>query len=1076
MTASPGGLPDYNPDGVRRLIEACREVRDAGANEAVVRQTLIAQMSDAFPDATRPWWIVRHIRGAESYLKYLREGEGSSGSADSVVGLTAIEYKPDLRRASHLQDGQRQLREYAAGLLNQAADPEKCRLVLSDGVEWRAYRIRLLDKLEVGQYGPEHLEIELLEELECTGAADATAFVSFLARHLGRERTRSLSAPAIAADFGLNSALGRDCVAALEEVIDECSVSAPQSAEMASFIRSRYASYVGTGEHDEDARTEYARECYLALVSRLMCANAIARRALSSSDDDIDSILDGSHFHAMGLRVVEHDQFAWLFEDHVAALREVALVVQRDLIAYDFEPQPNDDLFGELLADLADPDTRILLGQACTPVWLALQMAERLLEMLPADSPPRFVDMCCGSGSMLVAVTRLERERLLESGEIPGSPRFVEALAAAATGFDISPLAVLLARLNWVVANRDVLGVMDGTNPVTPPVYHADSLFALSPVFLADGDDGANRLRFQLDDITLEAPQFLLEPPSRDLFDSLLERCRNVATAHAAAGGGGDPDLQIVVEVLDGALADVVFDPGDEARRNLERFAADLIGALANLELKGRDGIWSFVLGNSYRPAFYAGQFNGILSNPPWLAMSKTRQNPFAPVIRQFARRYELRPPGSSAPHLDMCTVFLAHAVDRYLEDDGIVACVLPDTVRNGQHHKPFREVAAGRSKDASLRFKIEELWRVDKRTFDNLAVVVFGRKADPEYVDNIVGRRVSPEQVEDAPLTVRTSGDRIIWADPSPLPEWPDTYRGVASQGADVMPRRLVFFDLEDRDRNRVMVRRITRDSDRWHLVGDAKKHSAFRPREGLVPARFAHPCLLSHHVGPFALAEPARALLPVLRHDEGWRLATEAELGVARGSQDHFRRVVAGSDYDSVRDFQAALDLRRKLTGQQWPQGHWLVLYGAGGSLPAAAYLQIGDPPPILDQTLYGFATESEDEALYFCGAVNSPALHESIRFFVPEGRYGGRHLHTLPTDATPRFDGANDEHREVVAATRALVHELNGLRADPEVASLFTTTISLRVRRRRVREVLEGLDAFDRYDAATRALYAG
>lgn len=1071
MSASSGGLPDYNPDGVRRLIGACNEVRDAGLNETVVRQTVIAQLSDAFPDATRPWWIVRHIRGAESYLKYLREGEHGSGSADSVVGLTAIEYKPDLRRAASLLAGQTQLREYAAGLLNQGAGADECRLVLSDGVEWRAYTVHLLEELGAGQYGPEHIEIQLLEELECTSADDATAFVSFLARYIGRDRTRPLSGPAMAADFGLNSTLGRACVTNIERIIEECSLIDPQAAGMASYIRSRYASYVGTGENDEDARTEYARECYLALVSRLICANAIARHALNSSDADIDSILDGSHFDAMGLRVVEHDQFAWLFRDQVAALREVARVVQTDLIAYDFEPLPNDDLFGELLADLADPETRILLGQACTPLWLALRMAKRLAEMLPDGRPPRFVDMCCGSGSMLVAVTRLETERLLDAGEDPASLRFVESLAAAATGFDISPLAVLLARINWVISNRDVLGELDGSNPITPPVYHADSLFALSPVFVGDG--GGTRLRFQLDDITLDAPPFLMEPPSRDLFDSLVERCRNVATA-SAASGEHTPSSSVVTEVVGGALADSGREVSDESRLDLERFAVDLVVALASLEMKGRDGIWSFVLGNSYRPAFYAGQFNGVLSNPPWLAMSKIRQNPFGPIVRRFARRYGLQPPGSSAPHLDMCTVFLAHSVDRYLEEGGVVACVLPDTVRNGQHHKPFREVSAGRSKEAALSFRIEELWRVDKGTFDNLAVVVFGRKSNPEHIDDIPGSRVSMDHSENAPLVVRTAGHRNAWVDPSPLPEWPNTYRGVALQGADVMPRRLVFFDLNDQAPDQVMVRPITRDSDRWYLVGDAKKHVEFRPREGLVPARFAHPCLLSHHVAPFALAEPYRALLPVLHHDEGWRLATEAELGVATGSRDHFRRIVGASDYDSVGGFQAALDHRHKLTGQRWSRGYWLVVYGAGGTFPAAAYMQIDEPPPILDQTLYGFSTENEDEALYFCGAVNSPALHERIQFFVPEGQYGGRHLHTLPRDATPRYDEANEVHREVVAATRALVRELEGLRGDPDVAMLFTTTIDLRVRRNRVRALLEDLGPFGRYDAAARALY--
>ena len=229
--------------------------------------------------------------------------------------------------------------------------------------------------------------------------------------------------------MGLASTLGRECADELAVIARERANAVPAASAMAFRIREQYASYVGKGGIPEERDyPAYARECYLAVLARLVCANVLARRPLHSRDGELDLILGGGHFDAMGLRVVEHDQFHWLLRQESSALRPVARKIQDALFAYDFEAAPGDDLFGELLAGLADPDTRILLGQACTPLWLARLMAERSYGMLPENDPPRFVDMCCGSGAMLVAVTRLESERLRRAGQEPGSEPYVNAL------------------------------------------------------------------------------------------------------------------------------------------------------------------------------------------------------------------------------------------------------------------------------------------------------------------------------------------------------------------------------------------------------------------------------------------------------------------------------------------------------------------------------------------------------------------------------------------------------------------------------------------------------------------------
>ena len=66
--------------------------------------------------------------------------------------------------------------------------------------------------------------------------------------------------------------------------------------------------------------------------------------------------------------------------------------------------------------------------------------------------------------------------------------------------------------------------------------------------------------------------------------------------------------------------------------------------------------MWVFVIRNAYRPGLVAGQFNGLISNPPWLALSKIANNPFASVLKNKATEYALNPPGAAFPHLEMAT------------------------------------------------------------------------------------------------------------------------------------------------------------------------------------------------------------------------------------------------------------------------------------------------------------------------------------------------------------------------------------------------------------------------------------
>lgn len=1083
---APIERPLFDIQAAKAFIEEANRVRDGHANETVTRHTLIGGLADTFSSANRPWWIHRHIRGAEALVGFGEGGGERRGFVDSVVGLTAIEYEKDLRRADLFATGRHQVQQYCAGLLNQGADPTRIQGVLSDGVEWYAYELATTEAKPPGSYDVADIELIELETLNCDTADDrrANLWVDFLVRHLGREGTRPLTGDSVADYLGFESGFGTAHLRDFEQVVLGAMTSDPDAADLVQRIWTSFVSHLSVEPNAATFDTAtYVQEFYLAILARLMCANVVVRRALRSDDAELGRILDGRFFEEKGLhRLVEYDYFGWLTSPaHLHEIRPLAASLQSDLAAYDFNTSPDEDVFGKLIALLAERTRRLLLGQEGTPAWLATRLAKRLFEALPEGEAPHFIDMCCGSGSMIVAVTRLARDRLADASINPGSQEALDYLVQAATGFDIDPLAVILAKVNWVATNREWLEPFDGSHPVSLPVYHADSLFALAPVFdgPTDRDDPTADFTLRLLDVTVDLPSFLVAPATQAVFDSLLERAYSLAMEHAK-GTGDSLDQRAVETLVDDILVEAgVSFHGDQRALTVE-FAGNLVVTLSELKRDRKNDIWVFVIRNSYRPGLVAGQFNGIISNPPWLALSKLGLNPFSRVLKDRAEQYGLSAPGSAFPHLEMATTFLAHAVEQYLAEGGLVACVLPDTIRNGAQHRPFR-AQVGLYEGAAPRFRIalDSLWRVDAGVFKNRAVVVIAHKADPVQFEEVDGELVRPGSSTVLTHYVAAFGDRMVWSPNPPGDGVPGGYpSGFASQGADIMPRRLTMVSAEPRNGGRSTVSTPARDGSDWYLVSDAKKHQGFSIPPRTVPNRFVRRCLISKHLAPFVIAPPAAVVLPIERTvGNSWRRCTAAEIATSPSARDHFNRVVEESDFDSVTSWLDAVDYRSKLTKQVLQPDDWLAVYGAGGGIPAAAYTQVsafGHEPPVIDQTLYWIVAKDEDEAAFVTGLINSDSLLKRIADFIPEGDFGDRHLHTLPSKAVPQFDSADDAHARVVSATRNLIAELEEYRGVAGQGELFTNDVPMVARRIRLRALVRSLVSYDEYAAACAALY--
>lgn len=1068
------------------LAEAVKLI-SAGHKESSLRHNLSAHLPRMFPDM--PWWVREHASRAETEAVFHKSGQKSRGFVDTLVGATAIEYEKDISNPVIFDTGFKQVKDYCADLLNKGVPQDLIIGVLSDTIRWRAYRVLHVKPLAAVPgstvLGGDHLTLEEIEacDLSAAGMAEARMLGVFLEKHLARLGARRLNAESLSSDLGFESAFGKSHLTAISSLVDSAFLANPDYADLIKKLWGDFVSYLGGGSAAGGFdRPTYVGELYILTLAKLICADILSGKALVSDDVELTSILDGTFFQNRGLsNLVEYDYFGWLnTPPHVSVLLPAARAIQEDLVAYDFATPPAEDIFGTLMAQLAMRSQRLLLGQEWTPAWLAEKIVENTLAKIPAGQEPRLVDMCCGSGAMIVETVKQVKERLLSEGAQAGSPEALAKLSEAITGFDIDPLAVMLAKVGWVLAARDWL---DPARPVSIPVYHADSLFASTPLTKVVDEDGVAHHEMLLDDKKVDLPAFLISPERKALFDTLLDRGYAVAMNSAKS-----KKSEITADVTNSLVSASAQSSGcsltAEETSLLREFATKLLSALEDLQRAGRNGIWAFVLRNSYRPGLVVGKFNGLVSNPPWLALSKIAANPYADRLRKKAEAYGIKPPGPAHLHIEMATIFLLHAVDRYLVADSAVGCVLPESVMSAHHHNPFRAATYSKVKNNPVKLRVDEIWRVGKGTFKNEAIVLFGSKAEPNTAD-IPGYDVAKGSKKAVTFKRIVMGSRSAWSDNEALGVVNSGFFRPADfrQGADVMPRKLVFHTLVKNAAGSWNVSPISVTSSELYLVADAKTHKIFSLTANGLCDTTVFDVLLSHHLTAFDIGSGAKGVLPITRDRNGmWRSLSLTEIALkGQATNNAFKKILGALGIGETPQsyFERIETDRKKLTNQVWGEG-WFVFMGSGGSSVCAAYAPTSRFPcekSVIDQTLYWTVVETEDEALYLTGLFNSEAINLVIKEFQPRGQFGERHIHKLPLGVTPPFDPGKPDHMDVVFKTKQLKEEWERYKSANAMVIqdlLNPNKSKLHIRRRKIKVILRTLPSWQDYESACKAIY--
>ncbi|MCX6844469.1 MAG: SAM-dependent DNA methyltransferase, partial [candidate division WOR-3 bacterium] len=476
----------------------------------------------------------------------------------------------------------------------------------------------------------------------------------------------------------------------------------------------------------EDAeRFFFALHTYFALLVKLLAWLALSRHIggrltgpsfaqLVTADPEtlrrrLKEMEEGGIFRAFGIsNLLEGDFFSWyLYAWHDQMEAGVRGLLER-LDRYDpstlsIVPEETRDLFKKLYHYLLPREIRHNLGEYYTPDWLAQRLLNQLDNEYFTGDPNRvgpslrkkllalrFLDPACGSGTFPVLI--IARMRELGLALMLNETELLDAILHNVVGIDLNPLAVLTARVNYVLA---IAPLLEGHGEITIPIYLADSVRV--PAAGTDIESGDGYL-FPTAIGKFVVPIPLCEPAGRfDTFCDLLEEAVSAET-----------ETDVFIARVEKRLG-LAGDPQNwyEHRRELLR---TLYSRLLDLHKKGMNGLWARLLKNNFAP-LTIGRFHFIVGNPPWVNW-ESLPDAYRDSIKPIWERYGLFPHGGMDTILgkgkkDISMLMTYVACDMLLVDKGrlgfIITQSLFKTSGAGQGFRRF-EIPQGKAKPVPLR------------------------------------------------------------------------------------------------------------------------------------------------------------------------------------------------------------------------------------------------------------------------------------------------------------------------------------------------------------------------------------
>lgn len=685
------------------------------------------------------------------------------------------------------------------------------------------------------------------------------------------------------------------------------------------------------------------------------------------------------------------------------------------------------DVLRDLYQGLVPGRLRHSLGEYYTPDWLVDHTITR------AKNAPwlekRVLDPTCGSGSFLIAAIRILKNEAAAAGwnELNTLNRICDAV----WGFDLNPLAVQTARVNYLMEIADLLRASPG-HQIEVPVLLADAIYAPTIEPAAGQDVVEYKIGSMVARLNITLPAALVRDRQRldHFFDQMgrdVEALRDFTACSA----------RIVAAGL--ATAEEMADWDAPLRATYDQ--------VLNLHQMQWDGIWFRIVRNFFWSAS-AGRFDYVIGNPPWVRWSKLPEA-YRERVKPTCEHYGIfsRTKRHGGNELDISAMITYTVGDKWLADDGRLTFVITGTIFKNPSSEGFRTFQIEPQNDQSKHLVprlVDDMRKLKpfEDAVNHTTVVVFD-KADAAggypvpYEEWSAAAGFTRAIPTDTPLA-----DVIARVDVADMEAAP--VGDLGSPWAVLNPGRYAILSAMSGECDWVAGRKgITADLNGVYFVRplnsngnlieiqsrpEAGKKNIGAPRTSWVENDLLYPLLKG--AGDFEafylrLAAPGAAPFLTFVPNEAINGDDYAAADIAMNSQRLARTRAWFAHYQQLLEQRSTY--RRQMQGAPyfaiynvgpytlqpwkvvWPEMSSKFFAAVAGSAPMPG----GDLKPFVpDHKIYFAAFDDKDTAYFLCALLNAPMVREWIEAHNVSIQVGDVFKHMN----LPVFDPGNAQHAQV------------------------------------------------------------